>query len=74
MRLAFLHGDDLALLRDVERSGAYAFLFHGHTHVAGERASGPTRVVNPGALHRASVKSCLLLDLPSGEARHLAVE
>ncbi|MBY0230416.1 MAG: YfcE family phosphodiesterase [Gemmataceae bacterium] len=73
VRLAWLHGDDGALLRDVEASGAYAFLFHGHTHVAMERRSGPTRVINPGALHRASVKTCLLLDLPSGEARQLEV-
>ena len=72
--LAFLHGDDARMLRDVEVSGAYAFLFHGHTHVAGERVSGPTRVINPGALHRATTKTCLLLDLPSGEARHLVVE
>ena len=74
VRLAFLHGDDLAMLRDVERSGAYPFLFHGHTHVAGERLSGETRVINPGALYRANVKTCLVLDLPSGEARHLTVE
>jgi predicted phosphodiesterase len=74
VRLAFLHGDDGRLLRDVEASGVYAFLFHGHTHVEGERLSGPTRVINPGALHRASVKTCLLLDLPSGEARRIVVE
>ncbi len=73
VRLAFLHGDDARLLRDVEASGAYAFLFHGHTHIAGERVSGPTRVINPGALHRAAVKTCLLLDLPSGEARQVVV-
>jgi putative phosphoesterase len=73
-RLAFLHGDDLRLFRDVEGSGAYDFLFHGHTHVAGERAAGRTRVINPGALHRVAVKTCLLLDLPTGEARHLTVE
>lgn len=74
VNLAFLHGDDAALLRDVEASEAYAFLFHGHTHVAGERQSGPTRVINPGALHRVSTKTVLVLDLPSGEARTLVVE
>jgi putative phosphoesterase len=74
VRLAFLHGDDARLLHDVEASGAYAFLFHGHTHIAGERQSGPTRVINPGALHRAAVKTCLLLDLPSGETRRIVVE
>lgn len=73
-KLAFLHGDDARLLHDVTASGAYDFVFHGHTHIAGERQSGPTRVINPGALHRATVKTCLLLDLPSGEARQVVVE
>ena len=54
--------------------GAFDFLFYGHTHVAEEHRTGPTRVINPGALHRARVKSVLVLDLPSGEARRLEVE
>src|SRR5262249_11065388 len=57
VKLAFLHGDDTRLLHDVIASEAYAFVFHGHTHVAGERQVGPTRVINPGALHRVSVKT-----------------
>jgi putative phosphoesterase len=74
VKLAFLHGDDTRLLHDVIASEAYGFVFHGHTHVAGERQVGPTRVINPGALHRAAVKTCLLLDLPSGETRQVVVE
>jgi putative phosphoesterase len=74
VKLAFLHGDDSRLLQDVIASEAYAFVFHGHTHIAAERQAGPTRVINPGALHRAAVKTCLLLDLPSGETRQVVVE
>ncbi|MGL4549745.1 MAG: YfcE family phosphodiesterase [Gemmataceae bacterium] len=72
--LAFLHGDDADLFDAVKNSGAYAFVFHGHTHVAHDRAAGPMRVINPGALHRAARKSVLVLDLPSGEATSLTVE
>src|SRR5262245_25521378 len=53
--LAFTHGHESGLLADLERSGAYDYLFHGHTHVAVERLAGRTRVINPGALHRAAV-------------------
>jgi len=64
--IAFLHGDDRRLLQDVENSGHFDFLFHGHTHQAGERRAGSTRVINPGALHRARPKSFALLDLATG--------
>jgi putative phosphoesterase len=74
VNLAFLHGDDGGLMRDLIASKAYAFLFHGHTHVAKDEAVGPTRVINPGALQRAARKSILVLDLPSGEATSLTVE
>jgi putative phosphoesterase len=65
-KIAFLHGHEGQLFQDVENSGAFDFLFHGHTHQAGERRSGPTRVINPGALHRARPKSFAILDLPAG--------
>jgi putative phosphoesterase len=61
-RIAWLHGDDQRLFRDVEQSGFYDFLFYGHTHRAEQHQSGPTLVVNPGALHRAKVKTFLILD------------
>lgn len=74
IKLGFLHGDDEQMLHDLEVSNAYDFLFHGHTHVARERLSGPTRVINPGALHRAAFHSVLLLDLPSGTTKLLRVK
>src|ERR1700735_1692162 len=33
-KIAWLHGDDQRLLRDVENQGAFDYLFYGHTHVA----------------------------------------
>jgi len=65
-QLAWLHGDQSELMRDVEFSGAYDYLFFGHTHVAEHRMTSHTQVINPGALFRARPRSCLVLDLPSG--------
>ena len=73
-KIAFLHGDDKRLMHDVEHSGAYDFLFYGHTHQPAEHFTGPTRVVNPGALHRANPKQFILLDLPGGAIEAIVVE
>jgi putative phosphoesterase len=73
-RLAFLHGDDAALQRDLENSAHFDFLFHGHTHQIEDRRVGPTRVINPGALHRARPKSFAVLELETGRLETLAVE
>jgi putative phosphoesterase len=62
-RIAMQHGDDARSLRSLEQSGRYDFLFYGHTHVAEQHYTGPTLVVNPGALHRARIKSLALIDL-----------
>jgi len=72
-KLAFVHGDNWDLLEELEKSGVYDFLFYGHTHHAEEHRSGRTRVINPGALHRAVPKTFLLLDLPGGEVETVEV-
>lgn len=74
LTLAFTHGDDTALLRDLANADAFDFLFHGHTHVAGEHRVGKTRIINPGALQRVATRTFLLLDLPSGDAETVVVE
>ena len=72
-KLAFLHGDDSRLLRDVEHSGHFDYLFYGHTHQAREHRTGKTRVINPGALHRARPKTFLVLDLTAGKTEYVEV-
>src|SRR5262249_35193683 len=57
VKIAFTHGDDKILMRDLERSGQFDYLFYGHTHQAAEHRTGKTRVINPGALHRARPKT-----------------
>jgi putative phosphoesterase len=60
--IAWIHGDNAREFRDIERADQYDFLFYGHTHVAEQHRTGRTLVVNPGALHRARTKTCLVLD------------
>jgi hypothetical protein len=62
-KIAMQHGDDARGLRSIEQSGRCDFLFYGHTHVAEQHRTGPTLVVNPGALHRARTKSLAFIDL-----------
>jgi uncharacterized protein len=73
-KIAWVHGDDKRLLRDIENSGHFDFLFYGHTHHAEQHRTGPTRVINPGALHRARPRTFVVLDLETGEWDSLAVE
>src|SRR5262249_41533955 len=72
-RLAFVHGDDKALFLELENSGSFDYLFYGHTHRLAEHRTGPTRVINPGALHRANPKTFVVLDLASGKAETIGV-
>jgi hypothetical protein len=72
-RIAFLHGDDTGRLHDLEHADTFDFIFYGHTHVAKEHRTGKTRVINPGALYRAAVRTFVVLDLPSGEVETIVV-
>jgi uncharacterized protein len=73
-QVAWLHGDQPELKHDVEFSGHYDYLFYGHTHMAEQHMTGRTIVINPGALHRARPKTCLVLDLPSGIAETVVID
>jgi putative phosphoesterase len=74
VKMAFTHGDNGRLLHDLEHSGAFDFLFYGHTHHAEEHRTGPTRVINPGALHRARPKTFVVLDLATRAVESVTVE
>jgi putative phosphoesterase len=49
------------------------FLLHGHTHEIRDERVGGTRVLNPGALHRARRYTAMLLDPATGHAEWLEV-
>lgn len=72
-KLAWTHGDDQRLLRQLEQSAAFDYLFYGHTHVAEQHRTGPTLVCNPGALHRARSKTFVILDLATGALESICV-
>lgn len=60
--LMFTHGDRIALMEDAIRQPA-DYLCHGHTHLQRDERIGRTRVINPGALHRAARYSVAILDM-----------
>jgi putative phosphoesterase len=74
IRIGWTHGDDHRLLRELEEADEFDYVFYGHTHHAEQHRRGRTRVVNPGALHRARPKSFVILDLDSGELESVTVE
>src|SRR5437899_3297291 len=73
-KIAWMHGDDKRLFQDIENSGHFDYLFYGHTHHAEQHRTGPTRVMNPGALHRARLKTFVILDMETGELESVTVE
>ena len=69
-----LHGDDLRRMRVALDAQRFDYLLHGHTHVKRDERVGRTRVINPGALHRAREKTVALLDTATDGLRFLAVK
>jgi putative phosphoesterase len=72
-QIAWTHGDDAALFRELEQMNHYDYVFYGHTHVADHRLTGKTHVINPGALFRARPKTCLVVDLSNGALETVVV-
>ncbi|HEX6984977.1 MAG TPA: metallophosphoesterase family protein [Planctomycetaceae bacterium] len=66
-RVAFLHGHDGDRLREAIRGGGYDLVCHGHTHKRRWDRIGTTRVLNPGAIFRATPHSLAFVKLPELE-------
>jgi predicted phosphodiesterase len=49
------------------------YLLLGHSHVKSDHRQGRIRVINPGALHRASPKTVATLDTSSDELKFIVV-
>lgn len=73
-RLAVIHGDDFVLKKRLLAEQQHDYLFQGHTHQREDVTFGRTRLINPGALHRANPRTAALLDLETGELRYIEVE
>ncbi len=72
-RVAFLHGDDVRLLRHMIQSGEWDLICHGHTHSFYREFEGKTLVLNPGALSRTSRPSLAVVDLATLEVTEIPV-
>jgi putative phosphoesterase len=72
-RIAVTHGDDHALMKRLIVGQSHDYVLSGHTHVKADRREKSVRLINPGALYRASVKTVATLDLQRDELKFLAV-
>ncbi len=61
-KFAVMHGDDLRLRQSILEAQQYDYLLQGHTHLRHDERVGRTRIINPGALHRARPKTVALLE------------
>lgn len=76
-QLALTHGHDAGILSELISHQQFAYLCHGHTHVVRDERIGPTRVINPGALHRLRLgdrPTLAILDSDADTLQHVMVE
>jgi putative phosphoesterase len=62
-RIAVVHGDDYKLKQRLLSAQEHEYLLQGHTHIRADERIGRTRLINPGALHRANPKTVATLDV-----------
>jgi len=72
--VCILHGDDEALTNRLIEKQECDLLFHGHTHQYGFKDIGRTRVINPGALHRADPKTVALVDTETRKVEFFTID
>lgn len=72
-RLAWVHSHERHQLRQLEHSDFFDYLFYGHTHIREQHRTGKTLVANPGALFRANPKTCIVLNVATGEIKPILV-
>ena len=72
-RVAWVHSHERHQLHQLERADYFDYVFYGHTHVREQHRTGRTIVANPGALFRANPKTCVVLDVISGEIKPIIV-
>ena len=72
-RIAVFHGHERGFADAIE-GGQFHYVLHGHTHVYADSRVNGCRVINPGALYRAAVKTVALLDVSSDKVTFLRLE
>lgn len=71
--VSVLHGDDHRQLQRILTAQDCDYLFLGHSHVRNDQRVGRVHIVNPGALHRASVKTVALVDTATDAVEFLEI-
>ncbi len=72
-RVAWVHSHERHQLYQLEHSDYFDYVFYGHTHVREQHKTGRTVVANPGALFRANPKTCIVLDVETGEIKPIMI-
>lgn len=72
-KIAIVHGDHDKAVRQILEQQQHDYLITGHTHLRHDRRVGRVRWINPGALHRAGVKTVALLDTSTDLLRSITV-
>jgi len=72
-RIAWVHSHERHQLYQLEHCDYFDYVFYGHTHVREQHRTGKTLVANPGALFRANPKTCIVLDVVTGEIKPIIV-
>ncbi len=71
-RIAFTHGHEPQPMRAAITGGA-DYLIHGHTHELRDERTAGTRIISPGALHRAPRVTVATLGPATGELEIIEV-
>lgn len=71
-RIGVFHGHEAAFHHALD-AGQYDYILHGHTHRADDYRIRKTRVINPGALHRARTHTVALLEPHTDDLRFLTL-
>ncbi len=64
--ISFTHGDRPQLVQRAIADPRTSYLIVGHTHLFGKRQINMTQIINPGALHRAKIKTVATLNPLAG--------
>ena len=72
-RIAWVHSHERHQLYQLEHCDYFDYVFYGHTHVREQHRTGKTLVANPGALFRANPKTCIVLDVVTGELKPVII-
>jgi hypothetical protein len=71
--IAVYHGHEPAFAKASQEPGL-DYIFYGHTHKCADHHENGCRFINPGALHRASVRTVALLDLETDALTFLRID